>query len=1490
MKSIQSPQRGGRRLGAIVAFVTAWSLIGGCTYAQQARRVSTHFLADESIDAEKQLQSAASHVRDQQWPEAIQIYQRIIDKYGDKVARLPRDDPGADAAGEFVLFVDDRRFCHRSLARLPAEARAIYRNRIDSLAGPWFREGANRRDVGLLRRVVNQAFCSSFGDDALELLGDLAFQNGRFGEALGMYRRLVADDPADPFALVHPDPSVDLVRVAAKKLLCRAAGDDPPSPAELAEFTQRHPAAEGSLAGRDGNYAQILALALADDHLALPAQPDDRWPTFAGSLRRTKVAPGPIDVGSTQWRVDLAKIIPNRTGSPRAEIIMGTTSTPAERLLTYHPIVLGDQVIVTDGTRVIAYNLSDRPAEGDGSLMRGVEPAWKYDPESHGPGPTAQRPHTGIPRYTLTAVGHRIYARLGATSPSFFPGWNGVGAGVSSIVALDWDTQGKLLWEQQATKLALPDRPPDRNNFRTLSFEGTPVADSENVYVAVTDRREQTALYVACFDADTGTSRWVRYLGAAPPAGQNLWNGGMPMPIGMTAPGDFNHRLLTLDGATLYYQTDLGALVALEAESGSLLWVATYPRHDADQGGATSDRDLNPAVVHGGRVFVAPSDADSIFAFDAASGRNLWKSSFKANDVKLTHLLGVAKGRLVATGNCVLLLNVKTGELVHTWPDSGKLEGFGRGLLAGDFIYWPTQNEIQVLDQRSGLRTEAPIKLLENYHTRGGNLAAGDGYLIVAQADGMVVFCQNSRLIERYQDEIAKTPDYAPNYFRLARAAEAIGKDQLALAKYAEASRRARPQEMIDGLPLAASARDHHFGLLIRLANQGRRAKKYDQAIVQLEEAAKVARSDPDRLQAQMLLADVLLDARRPGDAVAICERLLNDERLRPLAVAATDGRRTLRADLLIADRLKTIVRDNGRAVYASYDRQAKTLFERGKAEQDARLLDELCRIYPVATVVPLALLELGAIYESKGKFADAAHAYKRMLAMAASDETRALALWQLAHVYDERKLFVAARDSYLDLQARFPGVRLPGKDGELTAGERVAAELARAPYAGLVADRPRPPTGVPMVRRWHLQVPLGQVGRVLSAEGVAPSLEVGKLLLVDKNGLRTLDPTTGLARWSAELGESAAWAGFLADKLIVASPHQIVALELSQGAIQWRYDLAKPSKNGGQPDPFAAAKPADAAGPAERGSDILSGFQLVKGRVFCQRGRHELLALDGDTGAVDWSFSSPIGEINPHIWIGPDRAVFQVLKPNELVVLQTDDGKPVTRVSQGEKEVLERPPFPIDEESVLLVSDRRTVKKVELVHGQTNWEYRESEELPVNGPPRLLGDAERLLVLHDGRTLIRLDAATGSKRWACLLGIDDLSDRPGSVACDEKRAYFVNQRNVHVLSLDDGKPLWSRYLEGPESAVWSLALSSQYVMAFPNKTGVPESDVIENMPLVVRRREDGELVQRFVFQTVIADATIKLDWRGALVATSRGIWGLASKGAGPSAAFDRPR
>jgi outer membrane protein assembly factor BamB/tetratricopeptide (TPR) repeat protein len=1457
---------------------------GNAAAAQGANRGAPKFIPDSSDPAANFLRIASEHAKGEKWSEAIQMYQRVIEQYGNKVAALPAGEQDVDRSGDFVLYVDDRWYCHRVIAKLPPEAREIYRKRVDGMAERWYQQGVKTRDLALLRRVVDQAFCSSWGDDALELLGDLAFQDGRFGEALAAYGRLVADHPEDGRALVHPDPSVDLARVAAKKLLCRAAaGENPPGPADLKDLAARYPGASGSLAGRKGAYSEIVAESLGSDRLGPAREPDNRWPTFAGSFQRTKLVPGPIDVGSMQWRVDLEKVSPGRGQgfNPRGAFGGGQVTPPQERLLAFHPIVLGEQVIVCDGAQILAFNLNDRPpADTESSALRVVGPVWKYPPPDDAQIPQVRHTGPGIPRYTLTAFGNRIYARMWSQSAAYFSG--GGARGSSSIVALDWSTQGKLLWEQSSTALALPNRPPDRNNNRTISFEGTPVADGDSVYAAVTDRREQTATYIVCFNAETGAVRWIRYVGAASPEGDNNigFIGGMQPNV--TSPGDFNHRLLSLDGPTLYYQTNLGALAAIEAATGSMLWVASYPRQEPGQFASVSERDLNPAVIHEGRVFIAPSDAEAIFAFDAQSGSLLWKSARIAEDIKLSHLLGVAKGWLVATGNRVVLFDVKTGELKHAWPDSGKaLDGYGRGLLAGDKIYWPTQNEIQVLDQRSGLLADPPIKLQDTYRSKGGNLVAGDGYLIVAQADGMVVFCQNSRLIERYREQIALNREEASNYFRLARAAEAIGRDQVALENYGTAIEKARTTESIDGVPLAGAARDQKFRLLLRLAGAARKSGKWEVAAEQLDSAGKVARTPGERLQAELLQADVLLDASRPHDAVAICQQLLAEERLRSLAVATADGHRTVRSDLLLADRLKSIVAKHGRKVYEPFDREAARLLERGRREKDPQVLDLVCRTYPEALVVPEALYGLGQLYEEMRRLSDASHAYKRLENLAPDDDRRVLALWRLAHVYEARRLLVSARDSYLELLTRYPKRVLSEKGRQATAAELASAQLARPLYASIVAERSEPPTPLPLLRRWQWQPREGEPLKALAASGVAPSLDCGRVFLVEKTGMRLLDPLTGAKRWSVDLGAPAVWAGYLADKLIVATPHQVVALDLATGSVQWRYDVSKAKNDADRPNPFA--NPADPEKRPKPSGPSLSGFQLVKGRVFCLRNRSELIALDGDTGAPDWSFSSPPGEINPNLWIGAERALVQVDKPNQLLVLRTDDGRPVQRVALTDNELLQRPPLPLDENSVVLVSDRRTVKRFDLVQGETSWVYRESEVTPTYGPPRLFGNSDCLVVLHDGHLLIRLDPATGLKRWECPLA-ENLAERPESIAWDDKNLYCVNyerisgvaRRSIRAVALENGSRTWAYPLSGPENAIWSIALSERAVFAFPSAHESKDAALV-SVPLSVRRRDDGALIERLVFPTSISENTFKLDPRGAILATSTGIWALGS-------------
>lgn len=141
-------------------------LAAGSARAQGPNRTGGKFYPDSSDDAEKLLRNAANHARDHQWSEAITIYQRVIDQFGDRVAQVPKTEPAALADSGFVLYVHDRSFCHAAIAQFPPEARAIYRNRVDGIAERRFRQGAKERDLALLRRVVDHAFCSSWGDDA----------------------------------------------------------------------------------------------------------------------------------------------------------------------------------------------------------------------------------------------------------------------------------------------------------------------------------------------------------------------------------------------------------------------------------------------------------------------------------------------------------------------------------------------------------------------------------------------------------------------------------------------------------------------------------------------------------------------------------------------------------------------------------------------------------------------------------------------------------------------------------------------------------------------------------------------------------------------------------------------------------------------------------------------------------------------------------------------------------------------------------------------------------------------------------------------------------------------------------------------------------------------------------------------------------------------------------------------------------------------------
>src|SRR5205823_6855331 len=117
-----------------------------------------------------------------------------------------------------------RRICHQRLARLPASALQQYRQRVDTEARKLFLEAKETRSFPPLRRLARDLFCSRWGDQALNLLGDLAFEQGDFEEALASWRQIVLSPGELPEAntLLFPDPAVNIALVRAKQILALA--------------------------------------------------------------------------------------------------------------------------------------------------------------------------------------------------------------------------------------------------------------------------------------------------------------------------------------------------------------------------------------------------------------------------------------------------------------------------------------------------------------------------------------------------------------------------------------------------------------------------------------------------------------------------------------------------------------------------------------------------------------------------------------------------------------------------------------------------------------------------------------------------------------------------------------------------------------------------------------------------------------------------------------------------------------------------------------------------------------------------------------------------------------------------------------------------------------------------------------------------------------------------------------------------------------------
>ncbi len=513
---------------------------------------------------------------------------------------------------------------------------------------------------------------------------------------------------------------------------------------ELELLRRLDPAAEGELAGRRGNYVELVG-ELARDAATWPAPVvPPGWTTLAGCPARNRVVEEGVDVARRPiWHTALPQLDDDQDQLSVERMRVGER---ADGLLSY-------EVAASDG---IAYVLQP-------GMIRAIEvgtgkPAWPLHPSSRSPEDASygafyqwsrgldeviprRSAHAGVPRYAPTVDGSRLFARMGVA-------WTGGGGEPlmrsdqrSFLVGFDLRTQ-KLLFDRIAPGEA------------GWEFESAPVANESHLFVSLRRRDPASAqVRVACYSIETGRLVWQRDIARGEAVGGVLF--------------EISNSALTLQDDLLFYNTNLGVVAAMRATDGQLGWICRYHRAGLRESGSDEDdrhwfRDQTPCLIHRDLVIAAPADCDRILAIDAASGQIVWTTAAEVA-ADAIHLLGVAQGHLLASGDHLYWINIASGELDYQFPAprsplrgyaASTPRGYGRGILAGNWVYWPTLDDIYVFEQRCNRQVRQPIDL-RTMGITGGNLVIHQGTLLIAGADRLVALNQSGQVAQTAHDTVS---------------------------------------------------------------------------------------------------------------------------------------------------------------------------------------------------------------------------------------------------------------------------------------------------------------------------------------------------------------------------------------------------------------------------------------------------------------------------------------------------------------------------------------------------------------------------------------------------------------------------------------------------------------------------------------------------------------------------------------------------------------
>lgn len=661
------------------------------------------------ITTQKKLVSVQELLKNEQWDEAFPVLNQLIQSQVtlvDQQTNLVRVND--------QLFVNLRTYCHILISQCPQEGLKKYRELVDPLIEPLYRQAESKQDASLYRKVLELGYSSSFGDGALFASGESAWSEGKISLARSYWTQLIPlNTDSNPEnvrpVLRYPDADQDRPEILARLFLCSLVeGDLTRAEQELRAFSHLYPKARGVLAGRTGNLAGMLESRMEESRKWVIENKNQDVTTFAQNSRRTGSVTQSLDIGEKKYSFETPELISSSRNSFAPEY-------------PFYPVVYNGNVFINNELEIRGWNLEtgnpawtdsreDSPVIYSSRLLRNeVEPNHSVSGSFH---------------YTMTIDQGLLFARMGTSVLN--KSSRELRELKSELVCLDLkNAQGKLEWLISSEELG-----------KQAVIEGSPIIKGNRGYVTIRKMEPDFEVELLCFERNTGKPLWKKTISS------------MMKPLAGWA-SSYGHQLLSADENSIYYLVPDFGLISIEQLSGTMNWIYYFRKNRLSSGDMNSE-ELLPPVIQDNQVFIVSQSDQMVISLDTESGTEVWKKSL---DEEIEHVLGIHQRRLVISGKKLMALNIHNGSLewqVGYVNPAGHSRG--RGTIAGDLVYWPTVEELILVDILSG-KIRHRNHLMKLHGLRGGNITLANRKILIAEDKKLSVFSPFGNLRKKNEDD-----------------------------------------------------------------------------------------------------------------------------------------------------------------------------------------------------------------------------------------------------------------------------------------------------------------------------------------------------------------------------------------------------------------------------------------------------------------------------------------------------------------------------------------------------------------------------------------------------------------------------------------------------------------------------------------------------------------------------------------------------------------